>query len=86
MKITAIRYSRHTIKFAPAFRPSWDSRPRTSFTCDLVRVETDQGVTGIGAGYAAAGIQDYAELFVGRDPRDLERHFRIIDNISRQSV
>jgi len=82
MKITAIRYSRHTIKFEPAFRPSWDSRPRTSFTCDLVRVETDQGVTGIGAGYAAAGIQDYAELFVGRDPRDLERHFRIIDNIS----
>jgi len=82
MKITAIKYSRHTTKFEPAFLPSWDTRPRTSFTVDLVRVETDQGVAGIGAGYGVAGIAEFADLFVGRDPRDLERHFRIIDNIS----
>lgn len=82
MKITRIKHSRHTLKFEPAFRPSWDTRPRTTFTCDLVRVETDQGLTGIGAGYAVAGIEEFADLFVGRDPRDMERHFRIIDNIS----
>lgn len=82
MQITRLVQSRHTIQFEPAFRPSWDTRPRTSFTVDLVRVETDQGLTGIGAGYAVAGIAEFADLFVGRDPRDLERHFRIIDNIS----
>jgi L-alanine-DL-glutamate epimerase-like enolase superfamily enzyme len=82
MKITRLVFSRHRIDFQPAFRPSWDTRPRIDFTVDLVRVETDQGVTGIGAGYAVAGLGDYAELFVGLDPRDLERHFRIIDNIS----
>jgi len=82
MKITAIKYSRHTQSFEPAFKPSWDTRPRTSFTVDLVRVETDQGVTGIGAGYGVARIEEFADLFIGRDPRDLERHFRIIDNIS----
>ena len=82
MKITAIKYSRHTQKFEPAFKPSWDTRPRTAFTVDLVRVETDEGITGVAAGYGVEHIEDYAELFLGRDPRDLERHFRIIDNIS----
>lgn len=82
MKITAIRHSRHTQDFEPPFLPSWDSRERRSFTVDLLRVETDQGVTGLGAGYSVVGIEDYADLFVGRDPRDLERHFRIVDNIS----
>ena len=43
MKITAIRYSKHTVRFEPAFRPSWDSRPRTSFTCDLVGIGADNG-------------------------------------------
>lgn len=82
MKITKISHSRHIIKFQPAFKPSWDSRPRTSFTCDLVRVDCDQGLQGIAAGYGVAGIEHYSDLFIGRDPRDLERHFRIIDNIS----
>jgi hypothetical protein len=38
MKITRLVLSRHRIDFQPAFRPSWDTRPRIDFTVDLVRV------------------------------------------------
>ncbi len=82
MKITAIQQSRHRLPLDPPFCPSWDSRARTYFEVDLVRVETDQGVTGIGSGDRMAGFAGHEELFVGQDPRDLERHFQIIDNLS----
>ncbi len=82
MKITRIRTTRHRIALDPPFVPSWDSRPRTGFTADLVRVETDAGLFGIGSGDAMPGFAGHEELFLGRDPRDLERHFRVIENLS----
>jgi len=82
MKITDVRLTRHRLDFEPAFHPSWDSRPRSRFTVDLVRVETDEGLTGIGSGDCMAGFAGHEELFVGQDPRLLERHFRVIDNLS----
>ena len=82
MKITRITQSRHRIPLDPPFLPAWDTRPRTHFDVDLVRVETDDGMVGIGSGDAMPGFAGNEDLFVGHDPRDLERHFRIIENLS----
>ena len=51
---------------------SWDSRPRGSFAITLVRVRTDQGLEGVAAGDSMAGFADYADLFLGHDPREIE--------------
>jgi L-alanine-DL-glutamate epimerase-like enolase superfamily enzyme len=82
MKITAIKQTRHRLPLDPPFVPSWDSRPRHHFDLDLVRVETDEGPFGIGAGDSMAGFKGHEELFLGRDPLDLERHSRVIENLS----
>jgi L-alanine-DL-glutamate epimerase-like enolase superfamily enzyme len=82
MKITAIRQTRHRLPLDPPFQPAWDGRPRTAFDVNIVRIETDQGLTGIGSGDDMAGFAGHEGLFIGQDPRDLERHFQIIDNLS----
>ena len=82
MKITAITITRYRIALDPPFLPSWDTRPRHHFDTDIVRVETDEGLSGIGSGDAMPGFAGHEDLFVGRDPRDLERHFRVIENLS----
>ena len=82
MKISRIVTSRHRIALEPPFLPSWDTRPRDSFTVELVRVESDEGLTGVGSGDAMPGFAGHQDLFIGHDPRDLERHYRVIENLS----
>jgi L-alanine-DL-glutamate epimerase-like enolase superfamily enzyme len=82
MKITAIRITQHRFKFDPPFHASWDTRPRTHWDATIVRVETDQGITGIGSGDLMIGFAGHEELFVGRDPLAIERHYRILANIN----
>src|SRR5215813_5726613 len=81
MKITAIRISQHRYKFDPPFHASWDTRPRTHWDATIVRVETDQGVTGIGSGDLMVGFAGHEELFIGQDPLAIERHYRVLSNI-----
>jgi len=82
MKITRIERSVHRLPLDPPFHPSWDTRLRQHFDVHIVRVETDEGLVGIGSGDAMPGFKGHEELFVGRDPRDMERHFRVIENLS----
>jgi L-alanine-DL-glutamate epimerase-like enolase superfamily enzyme len=82
MKITAIRISQHRHKFDPPFHASWDTRPRTHWDATIVRVETDQGLTGIGSGDLMVGFAGHEELFIGQDPLAIERHYRILANIN----
>lgn len=82
MKITRIALSRHRLPLDPPFVPAWDTRPRRHFEVTLVRVETDEGLVGIGTGQAMPGLAGHEDLFLGRDPRDLDRHFRVIENLS----
>jgi len=82
MKITGITVTRHTIPLDPPFRPSWDTRPRTTFTAFITRVETDAGITGLASGDDMLGLDRFAELFIGRDPREIERHYRVLQNLS----
>lgn len=82
MKIRAIQITHHAIALDPPFRAAWDSVPRERFSATIVRVQADDGLEGIGSGDVMAGFDAYAELFIGADAMDLERHGRILDNIA----
>jgi L-alanine-DL-glutamate epimerase-like enolase superfamily enzyme len=82
MKITDIQVTKHTITLEPPFCPSWDTRPRTKFTAFLTRVTTDAGIEGIASGDEMLGLDQFKELFIGQNPLDLERHHRILSNMS----
>ena len=80
-KIAAIEITHHRLPLDPPFHPSWDFRPRTHLDATIVRVRTEDGLEGVGSGDAMTGFEGHEHLFVGRDPLDLERHNRILDNI-----
>ena len=82
MKITAIELQRLTLPLAPPFHAAWDPDPRTRFDATLVRVHTDEGVTGIASGDTMDGFEAFAHLFVGRDPLALGAHARALETIS----
>jgi len=82
MKIDRIDISRHRLRLDPPFRASWDTRPRAEFDAAIVRVITDEGAVGIGSGDLMLGFEMHEELFVGRDPLDLDRHYRVLDNLA----
>ena len=65
-KISAIKISHHQLELDPPFRASWDTRPRTDFCATVVRVETDEGVTGVGSGDLMLGFKGHEDLFVGQ--------------------
>jgi L-alanine-DL-glutamate epimerase-like enolase superfamily enzyme len=82
MKITGITVTNHRLPLDPPFHASWDPQPRTRFQATIVRVATDEGLVGIGSGDTMLGFAGHERFFIGQDPLDLERHHRIIDNLS----
>lgn len=82
MKITAIDISHHRLHLDPPFHAAWDTKPRTAFDATVVRVRTDEGLVGVGSGDAMVGFAGHEDLFIGRDPLDIERHRRVLDHIS----
>ena len=81
MRITGIRLERLTLPLDPPFPAAWDPVPRRSFAATLVRVETDEGVVGIGSGDTMDGFEAFAHLFVGTDPLAIARHVRVLETI-----
>jgi L-alanine-DL-glutamate epimerase-like enolase superfamily enzyme len=81
MRITAIRVERLVVPLDPPFPAAWDPVPRTSFPVTLVRVETDEGVVGIGSGDTMDGFGAFEHLFVGQDPLAIARHVRALETI-----
>jgi L-alanine-DL-glutamate epimerase-like enolase superfamily enzyme len=81
VKITAIRLDRMRLPLDPPFRAAWDPVPRARFDATLVRVETDEGVTGHGSGDTMDGFEAYRELFIGGDPLRVARHAAVIETI-----
>ena len=81
MRITAIRLQRLTIPLDPPFPAAWDPEPRRSFPVTLVRVETDEGVVGIGSGDTMDGFEAFEGAFLGQDPLAIARHVRALETI-----
>jgi D-galactarolactone cycloisomerase len=82
VRITTIDVSRLRLPLDPPFCPAWDPGPRRHFDATLVRVETDEGLTGYGSGDTMDGFDGYAGLFIGTDPLRIARHVRTIDQIA----
>lgn len=81
MRITAIRIQRLTIPLDPPFPAAWDPDPRRAFAVAIVRVETDEGVVGIGSGDTMDGFAAFEHLFIGQDPLAIARHVRVLETI-----
>jgi D-galactarolactone cycloisomerase len=81
MRITAIRTERLRVPLDPPFPAAWDPVPRTAFPVTIVRVETDEGVVGIGSGDTMDGFAAFEHLFVGQDPLAIARHVRALETI-----
>src|SRR6266849_5328800 len=82
MKITSIKMRRLRLPLDPPFRAAWDPVPRTRFEATVVRVETDEGVVGVGSGDTMDGFEPFVELFIGKDPMHISRHVRSLETIS----
>jgi len=82
VRITAIGMQHLSLALDPPFPAAWDPTPRTRFDATLVRVETDEGITGIASGDTMAGFAGYEHLFVGRDPLALAAHARTLETIA----
>jgi L-alanine-DL-glutamate epimerase-like enolase superfamily enzyme len=80
-KIAAIEITHHRIALDPPFNASWDPAPRRQFDATLVRVTTDDGVTGFGSGDRMLGFAGHEPLFIGQDPFAIERHAQVLANI-----
>jgi L-alanine-DL-glutamate epimerase-like enolase superfamily enzyme len=81
VKISAIRIDRLSVPLDPPFPAAWDPNPRTSFPVTIVRVETDDGVIGIGSGDTMAGFEAFEHLFLGQDALAIARHVRVLETI-----
>ena len=81
MRITAIRLQRLVIPLDPPFEAAWDPEPRRTFPVTLVRVETDEGLTGIGSGDTMDGFAAFEHLFLDQDPLAIARHVRVLETI-----
>ncbi len=69
------------VPLEPPFAAAWDPEPRRTFAVTIVRVETDDGVTGVGSGDTMDGFEAYEHLFVGQDPLAIARHVRALETI-----
>jgi L-alanine-DL-glutamate epimerase-like enolase superfamily enzyme len=81
VRINAVRLQRLVVPLEPPFSAAWDPEPRASFPVTIVRVETDDGVIGVGSGDTMDGFEAYEHLFVGHDPLAIARHVRALETI-----
>jgi L-alanine-DL-glutamate epimerase-like enolase superfamily enzyme len=81
MRISGIRLERLVMPLDPPFDAAWDPVPRRSFAATIVRVETDEGVVGIGSGDTMDGFEAFEHLFIGSDPLAIARQVRVLETI-----
>jgi L-alanine-DL-glutamate epimerase-like enolase superfamily enzyme len=80
--ITGIEISQHRLHFDPPFHASWDTKPRHHWDATIVRVTSDSGHVGVGSGDLMLGFAGHEHLFVGQEALAIERHWRVLNNIS----
>jgi hypothetical protein len=68
MKIKRIRY----------YQVTGDTRPIFNQSSQVVTIETDQGLTGIGEGGHKDSIEQLAGLIIGEDPTRIEHLWQIM--------
>ncbi|HWG22736.1 mandelate racemase/muconate lactonizing enzyme family protein [Actinospica sp.] len=82
MKITHIALERLRLPLDPPFQAAWEPEPWQGFETTLVRVHTDEGITGVAtAGDTLDGFDTHRQLFLGTDPLDIVAQVRTIEAI-----
>ncbi|WP_027943721.1 mandelate racemase/muconate lactonizing enzyme family protein [Amycolatopsis taiwanensis] len=79
MKIIDITLDRLRLELDPPLHAAWDPQPRRHFDATIVRVHTDEGVTGIGSGDTMDSFDTVKDLFIGENPLDIARHVKAIE-------
>jgi D-galactarolactone cycloisomerase len=82
MKITEITLDHLRLDLDPPLHAAWDPVPRRHFDATVVRVRTDEGITGIGSGDTMTGFGAVEHLFLGQDPLDIVRHVKAIETVN----
>jgi L-alanine-DL-glutamate epimerase-like enolase superfamily enzyme len=82
VKITSIRLDRMRLALDPPFHAAWDPLPRRHFDATLVRVQTDEGITGFGSGDTMDGFGAFEDLFIGTDPLQIVNQVRRLETVS----
>lgn len=82
MKITAVRLQRLRLELDPPFLAAWDPVPRRFIEATVVRIETDEGLVGVGSGDSMDGFEPFIDLFIGQDPMQISRHVRTLETIA----
>ncbi len=82
MLITAIELEHLRLPLDPPFFAAWDPDPRRDFDATIVRVRTEEGLTGIGSGDTMSGFEEFTHLFVGREALELSLHARTLETIA----
>lgn len=82
MEIARIVQTRHNLPLGTPLQTAWDAEPRDHLEIDLIWVESDDGRAGVGAGPPLPPVSGFEDLFIGRDPLDLQRHNRVIESLS----
>jgi len=80
-QINSIEVTHHRIPCRPAFHASWDTEPREHFDATVVCVITDSGLVGYGSGDLMLGFAGHERLFIGWDPLQIERHYRVLSHL-----
>ncbi len=80
--ISDIQITHHRQVLDPPFKASWDGRTRGHFDVTIVRVTDSDGRIGIGSGDLMVGFDGHQELFLGHDPRHLERHYEVLSHLN----
>lgn len=78
--IDDIEIRRYRLPLDPPFHASWDPVPRRWHATTVVRVRAGD-LEGVGAGDAMLGFQGHEELFLGRNPLEIDRHVAVLDNL-----
>jgi len=78
--IDSIEIHHYRLPLDPPFHAAWDPEPRVSHTNTVVRVRAGD-YEGVGTGDAMLGFAGHENLFLGRDPFEIERHVHLLDNL-----
>ncbi len=79
-KIESIELRRYRLPLDPPFCAAWDPVPRHALDVTVVRVVAGE-YEGVGGGGPMPAFPGNEPLFLGRDPFDIERHVKILDNL-----
>ena len=82
MKITQVEtIAVHNIPFPAPMQPAWNPGGTwETYGANIVKIHTDEGVTGIGAGYG--GISEFVKSqLIGKDPFATEQHIQILRHV-----